>query len=414
MTKINIARQDTLEEVLNIIKTEPVYGFIEHEATLAPSQRIEYIGANAKYNPITITMGGGYSLGDWADFPWLKANKPYIVNSDGTPAYRLDENDYTKKEDGTLSDISDTSFDGGAFSWAMKIYKREYKAGDDRYVMFRFDKADGFEPAGFIDPNNNELEGVWIPMMYGSIVDNKMKTLSGLQPSYNTTTASERTAIQAFSTRAHHFGGAIIETLKDLAIMFAKTTYTQSVYGFGNCNGYDASLAPTYGVKVNAVVGGGQFYATNDEKSLNKIFHSIVLGSYQQWQRDPYEIIANGRVKVSTNYTYDLTGANYLDTGINVANGNGWAYAHKHASVPKYGTIPIAPYNGSSVMGDCDGTYVATNQSVLVAVALRFGFCNYGAGPTGLRARFWCDVATDSNWNIGASVLLLPPVGAAV
>ena len=26
--KVNIARQDTLEEVLNIIKTEAVYGFI--------------------------------------------------------------------------------------------------------------------------------------------------------------------------------------------------------------------------------------------------------------------------------------------------------------------------------------------------------------------------------------------------
>lgn len=44
--KVNIARQDTLEEVLNIIKTEAVYGFIEHNAILAPGTRIEYIGAN--------------------------------------------------------------------------------------------------------------------------------------------------------------------------------------------------------------------------------------------------------------------------------------------------------------------------------------------------------------------------------
>ena len=59
MSKVNIARQDTLEEVLNIIKTEPVYGFIEHEAILSPGSRIEYVGANAKYNPISVTMGGG-------------------------------------------------------------------------------------------------------------------------------------------------------------------------------------------------------------------------------------------------------------------------------------------------------------------------------------------------------------------
>lgn len=414
MSKVFIARQDTLEEVLNIIKTEPVYGFIEHEAILSPGSRIEYVGANAKYNPITVTMGGGYSLGDWADFPWLKANKPYMVNSDGTPAYRLDENDYNKREDGEASDVSNTAFNGGAFAWAQKIYKREYKAGDDRYVLFRFEKADGFEPVGFLDPDNKELEGVWLPMFYGSIVDNKMRSLSGLQPVYNKSTADERTAIQAFSTRAHHFGGPIVETLIDLMILFSKTTYLQSVYGFGNCSGYDASLAPTNGVKQNAVVGGGQFYATNDSKSLNKIFHSIVLGTYQQWMRDPFELVVNGRVKVSTNYTYDLTGQAYKDTGINVGDDGNWRYAHKHASVPGYGPVPIAPYKGSSSLGDCDGTYVAANQSAITAVALRFGYCNDGATYTGPRARHWSGAATTADWYLGAADLLLPPAGVAV
>lgn len=412
--KVNIARQDTLEEVLSIIKTEPVYGFIEHEAILAPGARIEYIGANAKYNPITITMGGGYSLGDWADFPWLKANKPYMVKSDGTPDYRLKEDDYTKKEDGTDSDVANTSYDGGAFSWGMKIYKKEYHAGDDRYVLFRFEEADGFEPVGFIDPDNNELEGVWIPMFYGSIVDSKMRSLSGLQPVYSKTTAEERTAIQAFSERAHHFGGPIVETLIDLMILFSKTTYLQSVYGFGNCSGYDASLTPTMGVKQNAVVGGGQFYATNDNKSLNKIFHSIVLGTCQQWMRDPFELVVNGRVKVSTNYTYDLTGQAYKDTGINVENDGNWRYAHKHASVPGYGPVPIAPYKGSSSLGDCNGTYVAANQSSITAVALRFGSCNAGATDAGPRARHWSNTATYAYWGLGAADLLLPPAGVAV
>ncbi|MFR7629533.1 MAG: hypothetical protein ACLUZ6_02255 [Lachnospira eligens] len=66
-----------------------------------------------------------------------------------------------------------------AFAWAQKIYKREYTSGDDRYVLFRFEKADGFEPIGFIDSDNKELEGVWIPMFYGSIISDKMKCISG-------------------------------------------------------------------------------------------------------------------------------------------------------------------------------------------------------------------------------------------
>lgn len=414
--KIYIADKETLDKVYNILNTEPVYGFIEHDAILSPSGgRIEYIGANKDYEPITVTMGGGYSLKSWADFPLLKANKPYMVHADGTPDYRLKEDDYTKKEDGTASDIANTNYNGGAFSWLMKIYKKEYMAGDDRYVLFRFEKADGFEPVGFLDPDNKELEGVWLPMFYGSIVSEKMRSTSGLQPDHSKTTDAQKNAIDAFGGRAKFLGGPIVETIIDLLIMFAKTTELQTAYGCGNMNGYDASQTPTMGVKQNNVVGGGQFYGTSDGKSLNKIFHSIVLGSYQQWMRDPYEIVVNGRVLVSKNYAYDITGASYSDTGINVENreeGSGWNYPHKYQTVPGYGAVPVAPYNGTTSTGGCDGLYRHESQKTITAVALRFGRCSSGraAGP---RARTWAGTAANATWYFGAAILLLPPVGVA-
>ena len=120
----------------------------------------------------------------------------------------------------------------------------------------------------------------------------KMKSISGVQPVYSKTTAQEKTAIDAFGTRAKFFGGAIVNTLTDLLIMFGKSTNTQAVYGNGNMSGYDAGLEPTMGVKQNAVIGGGQFYGTSDGKSLNKILHSIVLGSWQQWMRDPVHSVS--------------------------------------------------------------------------------------------------------------------------
>lgn len=414
--KIYIADKETLDKVYNILNTEPVYGFIEHDAILSPSGgRIEYIGANKDYEPITVTMGGGYSLKSWADFPLLKANKPYMVHADGTPDYRLKEDDYTKKEDGTASDIANTNYNGGAFSWLMKIYKKEYMAGDDRYVLFRFEKADGFEPVGFLDPDNKELEGVWLPMFYGSIVSEKMRSTSGLQPDHSKTTDAQKNAIDAFGGRAKFLGGPIVETIIDLLIMFAKTTELQTAYGCGNMNGYDASQTPTMGVKQNNVVGGGQFYGTSDGKSLNKIFHSIVLGSYQQWMRDPYEIVVNGRVRVSKNYAYDITGASYSDTGINVENreeGSGWNYPHKYQTVPGYGAVPVAPYNGTTSTGGCDGLYRHESQKTITAVALRFGVCG-GGRAGGPRARGWDSAAAYAAWGFGAAILLLPPVGVA-
>lgn len=423
--KVYVADKETLDKVYNILATEPVYGFIEHNNILSPGSRIEYIGANKNYAPLTVTMGGGYSLNGWADFPLLKANKPYMVNADGTPDYRLKEDDYSKKEDGTASGVANVDYNGGAFSWLMKIYKKEYMAGDDRYVLFRFEKADGFEPVGFVDPNNKELEGVWLPMFYGSILGAtgdtpKMVSLSGLQPCYNNTTAAEKTAITNFSSRAAFLGGPIVETIIDLLIMFAKTTELQTAYGCGNMSGYDASLAPTNGVKQNAVVGGGQFYGTSDGKSLNKIFHSIALGSYQQWMRDPYELVVNGHVKVSKNYAYDLTGASYIDTGIEVpdnmewdTNHNAMAYPSFYKTVPGYGAIPAGSMkDGTSATGGCDGLWRKDPKEVYTAVALRFGDCYYGRNG-GPRARGWNDSAAGANWNYGAAVLLFPPAGVA-
>lgn len=415
----DIADKTTLDQVKAIcsktynylVEANPIFGFIEHMNTLAPGSRIEYIGANKDYTPITVTKGGGYSLNSWAGFEWLEANKPYMVKKTGEADYRLQENNYEKKEDGTDSDVSNTSYNGGAFSWGKKIFRNEMMVGDKRIVRFCMSEIDGFAPDGFVDQNNNVLEGVWIPMFYGSIVSNKGTCIAGTQPDHDTATAAEKTAIDAFGSRACFFGGPIVQVLIDLMIMFAKTTDLQGAYGNGNMNGYDAS--DTYkGVKENAVVGGGQFYGTSDGKSLNKIFHSIVLGTYQQWMRDPYMICVNGKLKVSKNYTYSLTAEGYQDTGIDYTSvgDTSWHYPHRYRTVPGFGAVPNEPpYNGSTALGGCDGFVV---NAGITAVALRFGNCIDGA-LVGPRALGLAHTAADASWYFGWAILLLPPVGVA-
>lgn len=425
--KIYIADKETLDKVYNILAADPVYGFIEHNGILSPGSRIEYIGLNKDFSPLVRNKAdGSMALNSWADFPVIKANKPYMVRADGTPDYRMSETNYAQKESGGASDVANSSYNGGAFSWLMKIYKNEEMVGNDRIVRFSLTARDGYEPVGFIDPSNNELEGVWLPMFYGSILGAsgstpKMVSLSGMQPTHSNTTAQEKTAITNFSSRAVFLGGPIVETITDLLIMFAKTTNLQEAYGYGNCAGYDASQSPTYGVKQNAIVGGGQFYGTDDQHSLNKIFHSIVLGSYQQWMRDPYEVVVNGRVKVSKNYTYDPTGAAYTDTGIAVPDNKTWDTNHNaldypahFRTVPGYGSIPaLGMDGGSSATGGCDGLWRKDPKQTFTGFCLRFGGCGDGL-DCGLRARDWADTATGAGWNVGAADLLLPPVGVAV
>lgn len=413
---VKVADKATLDKIYNYLMDEnPVYGFIEDMDVKGPSARVEYIGANKDYTPLSLNKSTGVmSLNSWRSFPVIEANKPYMVKSDGTPDYMLDENDYTLKSDGTASDVANTEYDGGAFSWITKIYKKSYMAGNKRVVMYCMRPREGFEPVGFKDTDDRELEGIWLPMFYGSMVGSKMVSLSGLQPAHSQTTAEQKAAMDAFSDRAAFLGGPIVEVITDLLIMFAGTTDIQEAYGLGNCNGYNSSLAPTYGVKENAVIGGGQFYGTSDGKSLNKIFHSIVLGSYQQYMRDPYELVVNGRVKVSKNYTYDLTGASYEDTGINVPNGPGrWEYPLRYQEVDGYGSIPAIVFDGgSTATASCDGLYRHTSQETMTAVARRFGDCG-GGRLCGPRARCWNGTAGGAHWDVGDAVLLKPPVGVA-
>lgn len=402
---------------LGIPEVNGVYGFIEHCETLAPAQRIEYIGVNATFTPLSVNLStGACELNSWAAFPLITACKPWMVHSTGVPDYQLNENDYTLKAAGGASDVANSAYDGGAFSWITKIYKREVMQGNDRYVMFSFEKRPGFTAVGFIDPDGNELEGVWLPMFYGALVDSKLKSISGLLTDQNHSTTQQNTYIKNFSSRAHFLGGGLTETLIDLLMLFAKTSDLQGAYGNGNMSGYDSTDTTAHGMLTNAVVNGGIFYGTSDGHSLNKVFHSIVPITQNQYMRDPYEVVVNGRIKVGLNYTYDPTGASYVDTGIDafpsgVEPTAGWKYAHIFKTIPGYGSVPVLNGGrGSTSLASCDGTYTSASQNTITAVCLRFANCAAGASG-GPRARSWGNAAGHANWLYGAAPVLLPPVG---
>lgn len=416
-----IADKPTLDEVNNTTKQiynsisehTTVYGFIERGDVLAPSQRIEYIGANKDFTPFSLNPSTGtMALNSWSEFEWLKQNKPAMVRSDGTIDYWLNENDYTLKQDGSASDVSNVEYDGNAMAWFPKIYKYERQAGADRIVKFSMSKLDGFEPIGFVDEEGKELSGVWGPIFYGWKDDNgKMRSIAnGDIATHSLNCGQEWTAISANGSRARFFGGSIIETLVDLMILFARTTDLQTAYGKGNSSGYNSSDTTTYGKTANLATNCGQFYGISDGKSINRVFHSMVLITQNQYQRDPYLLVVNGRVKVSPNYKYDVSGASYVDTGLVIPNvdTSKWTYPNHRRVISGFGSFPEPePNKGSTALGITDGVYRYVTASSLVAVVRRFCNCADGlpGGPRALRLNASASIAT---WNIGASLILLP------
>ena len=408
--RIAIAAEKIAEAITD---TSGVWGFMEDYSTLDTANRIVYTGDAADFSPVTVNSDGSVELGSWQEFYDKLNNHPWMVKADGTPDYRLQDNDYTKKLDGTASDVANTSYNGGAYAWLKRIYKKEVVTLSKRLVSFRFTKAEGYEPEGFIDPDNNILEGVWLPMFYASTIDGKARTLSGLQPDYNVNTSTQNSRLTAMGSRHKFLGGPLVNTLADIEIMLCKNADVQIGLGRGNCSGYNAAATPagTNGVLANKVVNGGPFYCTQDGKTLNKFFHSIVLGSFQQWMRDPYTLLVSGEYKVSKNYAYDLTGDSYESTGIKFTATGGWWYPTIYSVIDGFGCLPTpeASYGGSTSTGGADGLYVNVSG---VRVALRFGDCNDGLGA-GPRCLYLADGAGGARWNIGSADLLLPPAGVA-
>ena len=336
-------------------------------------------------------------------------NYPAMVKKTGEMDYALNPADYTKKkEGGGTSDYNNLNYNGGAFAWLNKVYMLETYSGnkESREVQFADGPADGFTPVGFYD-GDTVVEGIWLPMGY---MDASGRTLiAGTTPIASKTCDQEKAIIDAFSSKARFLGGPIMNVLRDLEYMLFKSTDIQLQAGHGRCN------AGVNAVVANAVVANGNvegWKGTNSKTTMNKYFHSQVLGSYQQWLRDPYTITIGGAEKMSPNYNYNLAGNGYVNAGVTLSTSSAWWYASHLIALAdaRLGSQPKQENTGTTSTGLCDaGPYGNTAGT---RVALRVGCCYHDLidGPATL---YLANEASAAAWGNGVGVILLPPAGYA-
>lgn len=403
---------------VNVRKVVPsdarFWAFDQNFSDKNPSTTITYPAGyeNENYSPMHTNEGTGtVTAGGWADFlENILQNKPAMVRKNGQLDYWLDPDDYTKKLDGTASDYNNTSYDGGAFAWIKKIWiKEEYASdGNSRRVIFSDKASDGFTPMGFIDFNDQEIEGIWLPMGY--MDDNGRTLIAGTAPNGSKTNDQERALITAFSSRAINLGGSAIHLLRDLEYMIFKSTDIQLKAGHGNCNSYVSST--NTGVKNNAVVPNGLvrgWKGTSDKKTLNKYFHSQVLGSYQLWLRDPYSLLVNTVFKASPHYKYDPTGDSYISAALSVPNqsvGPNYPTHLKNVS-NDYGSEIVFHNTASSSTGLCDAFW-STPSGTMMARRLGYTYRDLDDGPAALVVN---SAASNASWDYGVAICLLPEPG---
>lgn len=144
------------------------YGWHVDPSESDPSDCISYLADAIGATPAA--MGAStFSYGSWAGAFFLP--KPCMLKSDGTVAYYLDPNDYSKKADGTASDAANPDFDGNAMMEFPKIwYKFEAGTADGEGSFYVSNKQvdDSYKCWCNLDADGNEVDHFYIAIYNGT------------------------------------------------------------------------------------------------------------------------------------------------------------------------------------------------------------------------------------------------------
>ena len=406
-----------LKEEIESITGSIVYGFHVNSNESDPSEAVTYLRDAVGMTPAKMDFASGiFNWGSWKDAFFIP--RPCMLNYDGTVAYYLDPNDYSKKyEDGTPSDISNVGFGGNAMMEWGKDHKRIwYKIvpddlDDTSYSVYIADhkEDEDFHCYNFYNKNNELMEHFYTPIYSGSLdSSNRLRSLSGMS------IMNSKTGTQEISYAKANGDGWNIETWSDKLLLFlllylmGKSLDVQSTYGNGHSTGGSSAsnLIPT-----GSLNDKGLFFGYSETSNKVKVFGMEDQWG-EQWNRilglmlnngTYYYKLTEGTIDGSTINEYGTTSTNGMISAGASPTSNG--YVNKF-SVKDGKIILPSSVVGSSSTFYCD--YYYQNRSG-VRFALLGGRSDYGAS-CGLFV--YLNVAVSAaDWSFGAALSCKPLVG---
>jgi hypothetical protein len=291
--------------------------------------------------------------------------QPCMLNYDGTVAYYLDPNDYTKKEDGTASDVADANFSGNAMVEWPKIYThREEVDGVYHFRVSDFPQTTAWECWCNYDKNNNEIDHFYTPIYFGSNVSSKLRSISGRTNLVSVTANTEITYAKANGDDWYTEVLSDCLLIQDLLVMIAKTTAIQEAIGHGRSASTNSAA-----IAQGTLNTKGMFWGSNDRTSGVKVF-GMENWWGNVWRRIAGWINDKGTQKVkltrgtkdgSTVAEYNTAGSGYLIVAGATLTGTSGGYISAMKS-EAYGRIPVAA-SGSSSTYEADGLWFNVTQS---------------------------------------------------
>lgn len=278
------------------------------------NQTVEYLYDAVGFTPALMnTSTGVLDYGSWADTPLIKSNYPAVTtNRNYTTAidYKLNPNDYSKKEDGTSSNISTPSGDVVAVFEGGWLYTYEETVSNVKYIYIIWSDTQYDSNYQCYHRDNHKSFAV------GTYVTDSSKT-----------SRSSKNVSQRYD--------------EDKAIKWAQLNYiyclmmiiTKSATLFKTNLGlyFDISI-PTSGTanRTGKANNKGQFYS-NRSTPTNKVFHieaffgganesyvtaypgvADISASSAYYGNQPYYITASGITQTTSSFQYSLQSNRYV------------------------------------------------------------------------------------------------------
>lgn len=394
----------------NIREIEPkpyiLYGFKVDKNDPNPATRITYLEQAVGMRPAHMDFATGvFDYGDWNpdEIFFLRNNKPFMVYSDGTPAYELDANDYTKKKDGTASDVANTAFDGNAMAKMETVWLYQYQDAQYEYCYICSIKLNNDYHAYAHERADGTIQDhIWLAMFEGSLVSNKLRSLKGQAVMHDKTAAQEISYAQANGERWYTRTWSQRNLINMLLHLMFRSDDLQSALGKGYHTG-GTSTSPNY-LQTGGAFDKGQFYGSTVNRDYVKCFH-IENWWGHIWERIAGMINKNGHIFVKMVPSYNQTGDGYTDTAL-VPAGTSGGYISQ-ANMSQYGRIGFHAA-GSETTYLCDGFWYNNGQVDYALVGGR-SIDGLHCGPSCLDLDV---LASDTSWFVGASLSCEEPPAA--
>lgn len=401
-------------------RTGIVYGFHIDSTESDPEDCITYLEDAVGMVPAKMNYGTGkFDYGSWEHAFFMP--RPCMLNFDGSVAYYLNPNDYSKKADGTASDVADLNFAGNAMmEWGQNGKKIWYKIVPDAtptsasVYIADYPADEDFRAWSFINNQGVMVDHFYTPIYNGHLdSSNRMRSISGQAYTKSLTAANERTYCRNNSSLpiwdTEVFCDVILINL--LLYLMSKSLDTQTAFGQGLTT--SGSQAVNEGFSTGVHNAKGLFFGTSSGAAATYTNAVKVFGMENWWGftwrrigglvnvsgTEKYKLTrGTGDGSTATDYVVSATAADYGGylTGGTLPSASGTYIGSQTFSKWAYTPTTV---QSSSALYYCDGLWTNNGQ---VEYALRGG-SSYNTAPCGAGALGLSSAAAAALWHIAAA-----------